>query len=271
MKKVMVILGVAALVLSCQSEKKTSDAANSNATEITTVDNSMTSLDWEGTYKGTLPCADCAGIEFTLTLNADKSYSLTRTYQTTPEANYASAGNFVWDENGSKISLQGTDEDNKFSFLIGENKALLLDQEGNVITGDLADNYVLTKVTVSAATTNGIMDKRWKLVELMGQPVTYDGENAIVAFITLKEEGKANGCFGCNDFHGTYTIDEEVSRISFSPMATTRKMCIDMEIETKFAEVLSTVDNYNLIEDGTKLVLNKARMAPLARFEVEVE
>jgi heat shock protein HslJ len=38
-----------------------------------------------------------------------------------------------------------------------------------------------------------------------------------------------------------------------------------MEVETAFHDVLKMVDNYSL--SGDRLTLNRARMAPLARFE----
>jgi heat shock protein HslJ len=38
-----------------------------------------------------------------------------------------------------------------------------------------------------------------------------------------------------------------------------------METEQEFAKMLEKVDNYSL--NGNQMTLNKARMAPLARFE----
>ncbi len=49
-------------------------------------------------------------------------------------------------------------------------------------------------------------------------------------------------------------------------MASTLMACPDMELEREFMKVLYTADNYNF--DGKTIVLNKARMAPLARFEI---
>ena len=40
--------------------------------------------------------------------------------------------------------------------------------------------------------------------------------------------------------------------------------CPNMKIETEFLKTLETVDNYNF--DGKNLVLNRAKVAPLARF-----
>jgi len=47
---------------------------------------------------------------------------------------------------------------------------------------------------------------------------------------------------------------------------STMMMCANMDVESKLYQVLEAADNYAV--NGDKLVLNKARMAPLARFEV---
>ena len=43
-------------------------------------DNSQNSLDWEGTYRGILPCADCEGIETKITLSANGTYEYKASY-----------------------------------------------------------------------------------------------------------------------------------------------------------------------------------------------
>lgn len=48
---------------------------------------------------------------------------------------------------------------------------------------------------------------------------------------------------------------------------STMMACDNMEIETGFKKVLEQTDNYTV--DGNTLSFNKARMAPLARFEAE--
>jgi hypothetical protein len=41
-----------------------------------------------------------------------------------------------------------------------------------------------------------------------------------------------------------------------------------MEVEDALKKALETADNYSLSGDGKYLSLNRARMAPLARFEL---
>ncbi len=108
-------------------------------------DNSMNSLDWAGTYLGTLPCADCEGIETKLVLNQDGSYHYTTHYFGLNDAlEHEYLGKFTWDESGSVITLHGVDGI-PGKYKVGENRIWHLDMDGNQITGALADQYILTK------------------------------------------------------------------------------------------------------------------------------
>ena len=114
-----------------------------------------------------------------------------------------------------------------------------------------------------------ITEKYWKLIELRGKPVVLDDSFKREPFIILKSEGnRVNGNGGCNTLTGTYEIDPASLRIKFSQMATTMMMCLNMEVEDEMKKALEMVDNYTLSADGKYLSLNRARMAPLARFEV---
>lgn len=105
--------------------------------------NSKNSVDWSGTYHGTLPCADCEGIKTELTLNKDETYQLKQEYLT-KNTIVEKSGKFVWSADGEKISITVKDVGN-FNFKVGENRLFLLDQEGNEIAGNLAENYILNK------------------------------------------------------------------------------------------------------------------------------
>ena len=124
-------------------------------------------------------------------------------------------------------------------------------------------SFAACKSKKEAATTaevkNELTNKYWKLTELNGVPVES------IAHIKFKTDGTVNGNLGCNKFNGVYT-QEDGNRIKFDKMVNTQKMCLDMTVEEEFKRVLQIADNYNLTEK--QLVLNRARMAPLARFEV---
>jgi len=134
----------------------------------------------------------------------------------------------------------------------------------------LVMNIGACKTTSSVATPpGGITEKYWKLIEINGKPVVWDESATREAFIILKDnDNRVNGHGGCNTLSGTYEIDRTASRIKFSQMASTMMACLNMEVENNLKRALEMADNYSLSADGKYLSLNRARMAPLARFEV---
>jgi heat shock protein HslJ len=116
--------------------------------------------------------------------------------------------------------------------------------------------------------TTQIQETSWKLIELMGKPVVLSENNKKDIYIILKkEENGVLGFSGCNTIMGKYELKEGY-RITFSAMASTMMVCPDLAIEIEFNKMLGTVDNYSL--NGTTMTLNKAKMAPMARFEAMV-
>lgn len=225
-----------------------------------TADNSANSLDWAGIYKGVVPCADCEGIETTITLNADKTYVLATRYMGKKQTTIEEKGSFSWNDAGVIVTLAGL-KDKPSQYHVGENKLTQLDMSGNKITGDMADKYILSK---QAAITS-ITETYWKLTELMGQsiPALKEGQKE-VHIILKKQDTRITGFAGCNRINGGYEL-KEGSRIKFTGLISTLMACADMKTEQELLKLLPQVDNYSL--NGDKLTLNKARMAPLARFE----
>ncbi|MDR1056347.1 MAG: copper resistance protein NlpE [Prevotellaceae bacterium] len=145
MKKIYLFVLVAGLMLAgCKSSNKTKDEASTETKKeaVSNMHNARNSLDYKGIYKGVLPCADCSGIETTLTLN-DNDYIMVMKYLSKEEYVYTEKGTYKW-KNGNTIILQG-DDDGPTQYIVGENMLKQLDQDGNVITGPLADLYILKK------------------------------------------------------------------------------------------------------------------------------
>ena len=71
-----------------------------------TMDNSQTSLDWIGIYKGILPCADCEGIVTMIQLNKDLTYTKLTQYQGKSLERFTQSGSFQWNEKGVGIILK---------------------------------------------------------------------------------------------------------------------------------------------------------------------
>lgn len=257
MKKKMFMLGIVVLmtgIVSCKSSSDTTNNGSANS-NVTDTHNSNNSLDWSGVYSGIIPCADCSGIQMSLDLSQDDTYTFKRQYLGKEDGSFESTGEFQWIDNGNAITFGGGED--KMTFAVGENMVTMLDREGKKITGELANNYMLAKVD------KGLVEKYWKLTELFGQPVTTP-EGGKEAHMILSVDGnRIHGNSGCNTFNGTYEL-KPGNRITFSKMASTMMMCVNMDTETKMHQVFETADSYVL--NGDSLVLNRARMAPLARF-----
>lgn len=58
-----------------------------------------------GTFKGTLPCADCPGIDETLELKSDGSFTLTDAYRDRPSGNHSIAGSWNSEEKDTRVRL----------------------------------------------------------------------------------------------------------------------------------------------------------------------
>jgi|GEM_PF-1970640 len=105
---------------------------------------SPNSSNYEGTYEGTIPCADCSGIELSITLNKDNTYTKTMTYVgKEPNNVFTTKGRYEWDSSQSRITL--LDESDVDMYKAEENRLIMLDETGELIEGDLSDMYILRK------------------------------------------------------------------------------------------------------------------------------
>lgn len=243
----------ASMLLSCNSTK------NSSTTETKAPDHhtSQTSLDWQGTYSGTLPCADCDGIETTLKLNNDLTYILTTEYKGKDNAKAeTSKGSFTWKGNTIKLGgISGSDRPSQYK--VEENRIRQLDMDGNIITGALENKYILSKHG-----NPEVEDKRWQLIELNGKPISGTPQTHYIIMHSKdsKMEAKAN----CNQMNISYTIKNQF-QLTIGQGISTLMACPD-NLEQEFNQTLSKVDN--LTTDGNNLSFNKGRMAPLMRFQL---
>ncbi|WP_220429049.1 copper resistance protein NlpE [Vulcaniibacterium gelatinicum] len=91
-----------------------------------------------GIFRGTLPCADCPGIETRLQLEADGSYTLEETYLERGGP-YASNGTWTAEENGKRLRLDpnGKDQDDRLYAILSQDRLRLLDTAGGPIESGL--------------------------------------------------------------------------------------------------------------------------------------
>ncbi|WP_080892285.1 copper resistance protein NlpE [Photobacterium leiognathi subsp. mandapamensis] len=97
-----------------------------------------------GEYTGIEPCADCSGIETSLTLKDDGTFILDQTYQGKETKPLTTEGKFNWNDQGDTITLN-LGGGQTAQYFVGEQRVFHLDKDGQRIQGDLADAYTLKK------------------------------------------------------------------------------------------------------------------------------
>lgn len=111
-------------------------------TEVVDMHHAENALDYHGTYKGTLPAADCPGIVTTLSLSADGRYALHMEYL---ERDVAFDEQGAFEVEGNLLVLTPDDGGQGGCYKVEENRLRMLDGDRKPITGELADHYVLQK------------------------------------------------------------------------------------------------------------------------------
>jgi len=148
MKKLFIVAIVATFAfVSCGNKNK---QAQSDATvEDTSMvqqkpdsHNAKNSLEYKGTYTGRIPSASGEGILVAITLS-DSTYVKKMEYVNKKNSTSEEKGKYTWNNAGNTITLQGSEKPNQY--FVGENSLSQLDMDGNTITGELADMYILKK------------------------------------------------------------------------------------------------------------------------------
>lgn len=146
MKQILLFMLVTMAAIACNNNGAgdATTEASGMETGVPDMSNAQNSLDWAGTYKGVLPCADCEGIETELMLHKDSTFMLRQTYLGKANAAVNNVdGNWIWID-GNTIELQGI-TNAPARYHVGENQLFQLDMEGKRIQGDLAEKYILAK------------------------------------------------------------------------------------------------------------------------------
>ena len=143
MKKIFILVCSCALLTARNNNVKTNKSGETDivAVEVPDMHSAEISLDYEGTYKGVFPAADCPGIETTLTLNPDKTFSLHSVY-IDRDSSFDEKGTYTLKDNLLTLNEEGGELS---YYKVEENHLRKLTMDKQEITGELADHYVLNK------------------------------------------------------------------------------------------------------------------------------
>ena len=97
-----------------------------------------------GTFAGTVPCADCPGIETHLAIDADGTFRLDETYQDR-DAGVQTTGTWTIDADGKRLLLDPDTKDaaDRHFEIVSKDEIRMLDVDGNPIASEL--NYSLRR------------------------------------------------------------------------------------------------------------------------------
>jgi len=145
----------------------------------------------------------------------------------------------------------------------------------NIITYFCSLFIIITVISCASkqgtATSSGkpadITGKTWKLTEINGKPIVLTNPKANPYFMLNMADMRYTGNGGCNGVGGTFELKQDAMRIKFNQGMSTMIACDDLATERAFTQALLTADNYSI--NGDTLTLNKARMAPLAKFVLQ--
>lgn len=115
---------------------------STDTTQVIDRHNAENSLDYLGVYKGTTPAADCPGIEQTLVLNKDRTFTLNMIYIDRPGADFTESGTFTID--GNILTTQPKNGESSY-YKVEEGRVRMLMKDKQPVTGALAEHYVLVK------------------------------------------------------------------------------------------------------------------------------
>ena len=93
--------------------------------------------------------------------------------------------------------------------------------------------FVLGIVTLGCASagSQNLAGSEWRPLTLNGA----DADPAVEQFVRFESDGKLVGAGGCNNFFGSYELEDDT--IELSPLGMTRKMCSEPVMDAELALV----------------------------------
>lgn len=214
------------------------------------------------TFRGTLPCADCAGIDYQLNLRPNHTFASRMVYE---GRNTSFSDSGVWRTEGTMLVLKGKNGGTQKYAIRDANTLRQLDVNGKAIETKL--NYDLKRTPTfmalksAGAASPKLEGTEWKLIQLGTTPVHAGPKEAYILLDSASH--RVSGSGGCNRLMGSYELAG--NELTFGQMAETRMACMQsMETEQAFLTALGEVKTWKIA--GGKLELFDAAGKLLATF-----
>lgn len=214
-------------------------------------------------FLGELPCADCAGIHYELSLYPDHAYGLELTYLGEPDkhARFFESGTWSIADDSDTLTLNPVNSDRDTQWQVVDGETLKgLSADGEPIQSGL--DYTLHRS--GTPITRPLENTYWKLIRLHGKSVTPGIYVRDPHFVLHPEKARVAGSDGCNLLMGSYQHDHDTLR--FSKLASTLMACPkqSMEAAQVFSKMLGKIRTYRLY--GNYLVAHDAEGNAIAVF-----
>ncbi len=126
--------------------------------------------------------------------------------------------------------------------------------EQKIALCDIGNQPVLILDPKEGKADIAILNGEWFITTVNDQAISFDMyKQPVISFNT--EEERVNGFSGCNNFMGSYKVDEKINHsISFPSLASTMMACVEnMELERNVLNALNEVRLYKQTVEGLEL------------------
>lgn len=107
----------------------------------------------------------------------------------------------------------------------------------------------------------------WLLIELEGKMITEMKQPGTAPYLEIYDDSTFAAEDGCSRITGTVRISDG-NRIKFENLVSSMNACPGQTLEAAFKRALVNCDNYSI--QGSTMGMQKAKMAPFARFKAAV-
>ncbi len=202
-----------------------------------------------GQYFGELPCADCPGISYSLSLNKDFTYTEATHYQGREASDFLDSGKYKLINDTIVKLISKPEQAGLKEFVAKDNQLFILDLEGNSIESSYASWYILTKEKPSTQMNNQL-NTSWELQLINDLPVTVDSK---LPYLELQlNDNRFTGFGGCNRINGS--VVDSGNTLKFGMIIATKMACPHLETESQFLKLLNN-RTWKYEVEGSNLVL----------------
>lgn len=140
MKICSLLLALSILLFACNADQRSATPPDDLAHDVDTLKQSYR---FNGVFSGTIPCADCPGINTIVEFLPDQTFYERMDY-IGRASTFADSG--TWKQQDSIVTVSfGAQSQNKYFGIMNDSTITMLDADKNRITGPLAHLYLLSR------------------------------------------------------------------------------------------------------------------------------